>query len=66
MSIGDNYRTISEAARTLKIHPGTVKRLCREGKIVAEKIHNTWLIHKDNLDFFANGYTGSRGRPLAK
>ena len=52
----DNYLNVIEAGRRLKIHPETVKRLCRQGDLPASKIHNTWLIDKDILDNFAGTY----------
>ena len=57
----DNYFNAIEASRRLKIHPETVKRLCRQGDLPAVKIHNTWLINRDVLDNFAGTYIPSRG-----
>ncbi len=57
----DNYLNAIEASRVLKIHPETVKRLCRQGDLPATKIHNTWLIAKDILDNFAGTYIPRRG-----
>ena len=57
----DNYYNVIEAGRRLKIHPETVKRLCRQGDLPASKIHNTWLITKDTLDNFAGTYIPKRG-----
>ncbi len=56
-----DYATVNEAARRLKIHPETVKRLCRQGDLPAEKLHNTWLIRWDSLDVFAGVYDPRRG-----
>lgn len=56
-----DYVTIIQAAETLRLHPETVKRLCRQGDIEATKIRNTWLIHKDTLTTFAQGYSPKRG-----
>jgi excisionase family DNA binding protein len=61
MAILDNYFTVLEASRRLKVHPETVKRLCRQGDLPADKLHNTWLINKDTLDNFAGTYNPSRG-----
>ena len=61
MPILDNYFSVLEAGRRLKVHPETVKRLCRQGDLPANKIHNTWLINKDTLDNFAGTYNPSRG-----
>jgi excisionase family DNA binding protein len=57
----DNYFNVIEAGHRLKIHPETVKRLCRQGDLPAIKIHNTWLITKDTLDNFAGTYIPRRG-----
>lgn len=57
----DNYFNVIEAGRRLRIHPETVKRLCRQKDIPAIKVHNTWLIDKDILDNFAATYIPSRG-----
>jgi excisionase family DNA binding protein len=61
MPVWDNYFTVIEAGRRLKVHPETVKRLCRQGDLPATKIHNTWLINKDILDNFAGTYDPRRG-----
>jgi excisionase family DNA binding protein len=60
----NHYLNIIEAAEFLSIHPGTVKRLCREGRLTAEKVHNSWLIHVDILRDFSREYRGRRGRPI--
>jgi len=57
----DNYSNAIEAGRRLKIHPETVKRLCRQGVLPAIKIHNTWLIARDVLDNFAGTYSPKPG-----
>jgi len=61
MTLFDNYFNVIEASRRLKVHPETVKRLCRQGDLPATKIHNTWLINKDILDNFAGTYIPKRG-----
>jgi len=61
MAILDSYLNVIEASRRLKVHPETVKRLCRQGDLPATKIHNTWLINRDILDNFAGTYNPSRG-----
>jgi len=66
MPVLDGYSNITKAAEILGIHPGTVKRLCREEKLVAEKVHNMWLINNDTLNDFAARYYGRRGRPKIK
>ncbi|MBI4339269.1 MAG: helix-turn-helix domain-containing protein [Chloroflexi bacterium] len=56
-----DYLTIIQAAEVLRLHPETVKRLCRQGDIQASKVHNTWLIRKDTLAAFATTYRPTRG-----
>jgi excisionase family DNA binding protein len=57
----DDYYNVIEASRRLKVHPETVKRLCRQGDLPATKLHNTWLIQRDILDSFAATYIPTRG-----
>ena len=61
MPVWDNYVDVIEASRRLKVHPETVKRLCRQGDLPATKLHNTWLIKRDILDNFAATYVPRRG-----
>jgi len=61
MALLDNYSNVIEAGHRLRVHPETVKRLCRQGDLPAVKIHNTWLITKDALDSFAGTYIPRRG-----
>ena len=61
MDLLEHYVNVIEAGRRLKVHPETVKRLCRQGDIPATKIHNTWLIAKDVLDNFAGTYIPKPG-----
>jgi len=57
----EGYFNVIEAGRRLRIHPETVKRLCRQGDLPAVKIHNTWLISRDILNNFAGTYSPKRG-----
>ena len=61
MELRDNYFNVIEAGRRLRIHPETVKRLCRQGDLPAIKIHNTWLIARNILGNFAGTYIPKRG-----
>ena len=56
MPILDNYVSVVEAGEVLGVHWETVKRMCREGRIPASKVHNMWLIDKGDLAEFAAGY----------
>lgn len=44
-----NVIDVHEAAYILKVSPGHIKNLCAQGKIVAKKIGNTWVIDKSRL-----------------
>ena len=59
----EDYVTAIEAARRLDVHPETVKRLCRQGDLPAQKFRNTWLIRREILDVFSSTYDP---RPGAK
>ena len=50
MVVIDNYVNVVQAAEALGLHWETVKRMCREGSIPAQKIKNMWLIDKNDLD----------------
>ena len=58
----ENYVDVIEAAKILDIHPETVKRLIREGKLSATKFGNKWIMEYDRLQAFANTYDGRRGK----
>jgi len=60
MPVLDNYVNVIEAADVLGVHWETVKRMCREERIRARKVHNMWLIHNDDLIKFASTYNEPR------
>lgn len=60
MPVLDDYVSVIEAAKTLGVHWETVKRMCREGRLPAQKVHNMWLIDKDVLAKFASTYDEPR------
>jgi len=62
MPVLKEYFPVEEAAVLLELHPETVKRLCRSGRLLAEKVHNTWLIHEADLSQFRANYHENRGR----
>ncbi len=51
--------TVEEVAEALKIHPYTVRRLCREGKMPCFKIGGQWRFSKQDIDTFI---TNSKGK----
>ncbi len=58
----DRYFDILAAGRHLSIHPDTVRRLVKQGKIPAFKFGNKWLIDKKDIDGFAK-WRAQRTRP---
>lgn len=56
MSQLENYVNVADAAERLNIHPESVRRLIRQGRLPAKKFANSWLIARDVLEQFANGY----------
>lgn len=58
----ENYVTVAEAAKRLNIHPESVRRLIRGGKLPARKFANTWLIERTTLDQFASNYDPRPGK----
>jgi excisionase family DNA binding protein len=47
--------SVEEIAGFLDLHPKTVRRFIREGKIKARKIGRAWKIHQDDLREYAHG-----------
>ena len=45
----ENVVGVEEAAKILKLAPGTIKNQCAAGRIPAKKIGKTWLIDKNSL-----------------
>lgn len=58
----ENYLTVAEAAKRLNIHPESVRRLIRAGKLPARKFSNTWLIERTTLEQFASNYDPRPGK----
>ena len=52
----ESYAGVSEVASRLGIHPESVRRLIRQGKLPAIKFGNKWLIDKATLEQFASHY----------
>ena len=62
MTTLDEILTTAEAASALELHPQTIKRLCRLGKLNGQKLNGGWVISKTELDSFACTYSETRGR----
>ena len=46
----DDLLTVEEVAQKLKMHPDTVARLLRAGKIPAYKLEGSWRVKQSDLD----------------
>jgi len=52
----DSYADVDEVSRRLNIHPESVRRLIRQGKLPAIKFGNKWLVEAAILEQFASRY----------
>ena len=52
----EQYADVKEVSDRLKIHPESVRRLIRQGKIPAIKLGNKWLVEKAVLEQYASRY----------
>ena len=51
-----SYAGVSEISERLSIHPESVRRLIRQGKLPAIKFGNRWLVEKGTLELYASRY----------
>ena len=49
------FYTAEEVAKVLRLHPYTVRRLCREKKVPAFKFGGQWRFSKDEIDTWFKG-----------
>jgi len=45
----NTYYSVEELSEILKLHPKTVRRFIREGKITGRKIGRSWMVHEEEL-----------------
>lgn len=57
----ENYADVNQVSKRLAIHPESVRRLIRDGKLPAIKFGNKWLVEKSLLEQFASSYIGRPG-----
>lgn len=60
------YYTVEEAAPVLGIHPESVRRIIRGGKLPTYMVGNTQLIPAAALDVFAADYSPKHRAPAAQ
>ncbi len=49
-----------EVAKAFKVHPVTIRRYFRIGKMKGQKVGGRWYISKENFKDFVNGKTGGK------
>lgn len=50
------YADVDQVGKRLNIHPESVRRLIRQGKLPAIKFGNKWLVETTLLEQFASRY----------
>lgn len=51
----DKFYSVDEIAEMLKIHPKTIQRYIREGKLKASKVGKSWRVSGHDLSIFTEG-----------
>lgn len=62
--MNDKYYTVDEIAEMIKIHPKTVQRYIREGRLKASKVGKSWRVSGHDLSTFTEGGSASETTPL--
>ncbi len=57
--------TPNEVAKILKLHPFTVTRLAREGKLPAFKVGGVWRFRKDQFEEWIAAMTNKNRRAMS-
>ena len=57
----ETYYTVEQIAQMLQMHPKTVQRYIREGKLRAVKVGKGWRVSGHDLSVFTEGETAARG-----
>lgn len=57
-----SYVGIHQAAKRLKVHEESLRRIIRIGTLKAEKIGGQWYINKDELEIFVATYDPKTGK----
>jgi excisionase family DNA binding protein len=55
--------TVNEAAKTVKMHPDTIRRFIREGKLKASRVGGRWRVHMDALREFISPSEPAKKQP---
>ncbi len=60
-SLLEQYAGVDDVSKRLKIHPESVRRLIRQGKLPAIKFGNKWLVERATLEQFTSHYDPRSG-----
>jgi excisionase family DNA binding protein len=58
--------TVEEIANYLSLHPYTIRRLARDGKIPAFRAGGQWRFRKDDIDQWSKSYSFAHGNKKNK
>lgn len=61
-----DYCDVDEAAKLLKVHPESVRRLLREGKLKSIKLGNRWMLYRAYVEQYAREYDPRPGNGPAR
>lgn len=64
--MNEKYYTVIKAAQLLNMHPKTIRRYIKEGKLKANKIGKSWLIRGHDLSTFIEGVQPFKRAATAK
>lgn len=59
----DKFYSVDEIAEMLKIHPKTIQRYIREGKLKASKVGKSWRVSGHDLSTFTEGSSDNSTAP---
>jgi excisionase family DNA binding protein len=61
--MSEQFHTVEQAAQRLKLHPKTLLRFIREGRLRATRIGKSYRILRSDLESFAGVAAGARPSP---
>lgn len=61
--MADRFYSVEELAGILKLHPKTVLRFIREGRIAARKLGRSWRVSREALEAYAHAEFASGPGP---
>ena len=50
------FYTVDEVAKVLRLHPYTVRRLCRDKRVPAFKFGGQWRFRRDEIEQWSKGH----------